>query len=69
MRIGYGSACRARSDVSRILSQEGHMFTKSGRNHINFYINIINWKTKNCQICVNAQAPASRGGGTCRSAL
>jgi len=22
------------------------MFTKSGRNHINFYINIINWKTE-----------------------
>jgi len=39
------------------------MFTKSGinHNHRNFYTNIINWKTENCQIGVNAQSPG--GGG------
>jgi len=30
-------------------------FTKSCRNHRNFYINIINWKSENCQTGVNAQ--------------
>jgi len=31
------------SGVARILRQEGHgMFTKSDRNHKNFFVNIIN---------------------------
>ena len=30
----------------------------------NFYINVIIWKTENCQIGVNAQAPGA-GGGAC----
>jgi len=42
------------------------MFVKSDndrhKSHKFFYVNIINWKTENCQIGMNAQAP-ERGGG------
>lgn len=39
------------------------MFAKSGCNHINVYINRINWKIKSCQIGVHAEAAGRRGGG------
>jgi len=54
--------------VARILSQGvvACMITKSDRNHKKILLNIINRKTKNCQIGVRAQARSREG--TCRSA-
>ena len=51
--------------VARILDHPrgtASMSTKSGRSHRNFYINITNWKTENCQIGVHEKA-AGRGRG------